>query len=423
MKLDSHIRERLQRCSKDEVAQAKLETLFSQIISKYEEVSNQLAMLERAISYDYDSILITDLGLEDPGPKIVYVNDGFTRMTGYTKEEVIGKTPRILQGPKTERMVLDRLKKGLSEGQGFFGHTINYRKDGSEFIAQWDIHPLTNAQGEITHWVSYQRDITEREKINKKIAEASLEFEDLEEDLKRTLLEIDRHGNIIDSNHAFRETIEYDSETLTDFRLWDLVVPEDVMRVKEACKNADEHIRRQDALTWVFKTGKDNEVILKARFRPGEENRGSRIKICFENVSLRNKLIEALKEKTLSLEETMHRDNEFTLKFKKEGDRVKCSFASDNFVKITGHQPRQVVENNVDLILDEKRKDAFFRHLEKAFEGTPTTVDCVYKKKDGSLLPIIQAFRPVWNEAHTAVEAVKTVAVLKLKESSGADDE
>ncbi len=49
-------------------------------------------------------------------------------MTGYLPEEVIGKTPRILQGPKTDRAILDRLKRRLIEGQAFFGHSINYRK-------------------------------------------------------------------------------------------------------------------------------------------------------------------------------------------------------------------------------------------------------------------------------------------------------
>jgi len=136
---------------------------------KYVQASSHVELLENAIRNDYDSILITELNLEKPGPKIVYVNEGFTRMTGYSKEETIGKTPRMLQGPKTDRAILDRLKRRLIEGQAFFGHTINYRKDGTEFINQWDIHPLINADGEVTHWVSYQRDVTEKKETAKAI--------------------------------------------------------------------------------------------------------------------------------------------------------------------------------------------------------------------------------------------------------------
>jgi PAS domain S-box-containing protein len=152
----------IKKFAKDAEAQARLEDAFKSQASEIATLKHQLDLLESAIRNDYDSIIITELSLEKPGPKIVYVNDGFTRMTGYTKQEVLGKTPRILQGEKTDRAILERLKRRLIEGQAFFGHTINYRKDGSEFINQWDIHPLMNAQGEVTHWVSYQRDVTEK---------------------------------------------------------------------------------------------------------------------------------------------------------------------------------------------------------------------------------------------------------------------
>lgn len=85
------------------------------------------------------SICVTDTNIESPGPFILYVNHRFQINTGYTAEEVIGKTPRILQGPKTERVVLDKLKKDLKEGKHFEGFTINYRKDGSEIYLDWAI--------------------------------------------------------------------------------------------------------------------------------------------------------------------------------------------------------------------------------------------------------------------------------------------
>lgn len=159
---DQEIIDVIRSLIKDNEALSKLEGLVGELSSRIRNLESQLGLLESAIRHDYDSILITELDLEKPGPKIVYVNEGFTRMTGYSKVDVIGKTPRILQGPKTDRAVLDRLKRRLTEGQAFFGHTINYRKDGTEFINQWDIHPLMNEKGEVTHWVSYQRDVTEK---------------------------------------------------------------------------------------------------------------------------------------------------------------------------------------------------------------------------------------------------------------------
>lgn len=69
-----------------------------------------------------------------PGYPIVYANPAFTLMTGYEPEEVIGKSPSILQGPKTDQEVIDRLKMDITHGRVFNGRAINYRKDGSEFM-------------------------------------------------------------------------------------------------------------------------------------------------------------------------------------------------------------------------------------------------------------------------------------------------
>jgi len=86
-------------------------------------------------------------------------------MTGYNEEEVIGKTPRILQGPRTDKATLSRLRHDLERGKVFSGETINYRKDGKEFNLEWQIAPLRNTAGKITNFVAIQRDITERKRL------------------------------------------------------------------------------------------------------------------------------------------------------------------------------------------------------------------------------------------------------------------
>jgi PAS domain-containing protein len=81
-----NLQEFLRECSKDEESYKKLIKFTEEIVEEREEAKNYLNLLERAIKSDYDSIVITTLELEAPGPKIVYVNDGFTRMTGFTRE-------------------------------------------------------------------------------------------------------------------------------------------------------------------------------------------------------------------------------------------------------------------------------------------------------------------------------------------------
>lgn len=117
-------------------------------------------LVELAAAYEQYSVIVTTAELESPGPQILYVNSAFTRMTGYSIRELLGRTPRVLQGPKTSREVLDRLKHALSAGQDFIARAVNYKRDGTEFQIEWIINHLRDASGRTTHYVALQRDIT-----------------------------------------------------------------------------------------------------------------------------------------------------------------------------------------------------------------------------------------------------------------------
>jgi PAS domain S-box-containing protein len=114
-------------------------------------------MLENAIEHSFHGIMISKA---EPGYPVIYVNDAFAEITGYGSEEIVGQSPAILQGPKTDRDVLNRLNQALSEGKLFHGEAINYRKDGSEFIMEWKIVPIKNENQVTSHYLALQRDVT-----------------------------------------------------------------------------------------------------------------------------------------------------------------------------------------------------------------------------------------------------------------------
>jgi PAS domain S-box-containing protein len=123
----------------------------------------QLKLLEKAVANLNDIVLITEAEpFEAPGPRIVFVNDAFVRRTGYSREEVIGKTPRILQGVKTQRAELARIGVALRKWEPVRAELINYTKAGEEFWLELDIVPVADDTGWFTHWVAVERDITER---------------------------------------------------------------------------------------------------------------------------------------------------------------------------------------------------------------------------------------------------------------------
>ncbi|MGY6534804.1 MAG: PAS domain S-box protein [Pararhodobacter sp.] len=124
----------------------------------------RLRLLEAALSRQSDILLITEAApINAPdGPRIVYVNDAFVKRTGFSRDEAIGATPRILQGPKTDRAELDRIRRALESWRPVRAELINYTKSGKEFWLELDIVPIADESGWYTHWVSVERDITER---------------------------------------------------------------------------------------------------------------------------------------------------------------------------------------------------------------------------------------------------------------------
>jgi PAS domain S-box-containing protein len=86
----------------------------------------------------------------------VFANRAFCASTRYSEKELLGQTPRILQGPRADRLLLKELAERLKNGEPFTGQTIHYRKDGTAYQAAWNISPICDDNGKITHFVSYQ---------------------------------------------------------------------------------------------------------------------------------------------------------------------------------------------------------------------------------------------------------------------------
>jgi PAS domain S-box-containing protein len=124
-------------------------------------------LLQSVVVNTNDAVVITEAQpIGEPGPNIIYVNEAFTRITGYSLEEVLGKTPRILQGAKTSRAELDKVWTALSRWETVTVQVINYRKDGSEFWNEFSVVPVADQTGWYTHWISVQRDITGRKRLD-----------------------------------------------------------------------------------------------------------------------------------------------------------------------------------------------------------------------------------------------------------------
>ena len=118
------------------------------------------SMLHFALESSFQGVMITEA---EHGYPIVYVNPAFCEMTGYSFDELIGKSPALLQGKKSDQAVLDDLRDKINRGEVFHGKTYNYKKDGSEFMMEWKIVPIRGVEGVVSHFLAIQRELKDNE--------------------------------------------------------------------------------------------------------------------------------------------------------------------------------------------------------------------------------------------------------------------
>ncbi len=144
-----------------------------QNILKHKEAEEQRRLLATAVRSSGEGMFITTADIDDDGPRIVYANESMATMTGYAAEELLNRPLDIFEGPETNRDVLSEMRAHLVRGEAFSAEVVSYRKDQSRYLARWQISPVRDEGGRITHFVSVQRDITETRRLERELVEIS----------------------------------------------------------------------------------------------------------------------------------------------------------------------------------------------------------------------------------------------------------
>ena len=149
---------------------------------KYEE---QLLLKDRALSAAAEGITISDPRL--PDNPLIYANEGFERLTGYSVAEVIGRNCRFLQGPDTAPETVDVIREAIRTDTACTVQILNYRKDGSPFWNRLSVTPVRDASGVVTNHIGIQSDITAQKEAEDELQKAKKELESANAHMRQDL--------------------------------------------------------------------------------------------------------------------------------------------------------------------------------------------------------------------------------------------
>jgi PAS domain S-box-containing protein len=195
-------------------------------ITERKKSDQQLRLLNTCVAHLNDIVIVTDADpINEPGPKIVFVNPAFERITGYAPSEALGRSPRFLQGRKTDHLVLKEIREALAKAQPIRREVINYRKDGAEYWMDIDVVPILDSAGECTHFAAIERDITE----SKRLKESLKLFRTLMDRSPDAIEVIDPEtGRFLDFNETSCRRLGYTREEMLSLSIPDVLDMGDV---------------------------------------------------------------------------------------------------------------------------------------------------------------------------------------------------
>ncbi len=194
------------------------------------EKNEKLRMYEQAINATNAGVLITDATQEDN--PIVFANRGFEELTGYRQEEILGRNCRFLQGDDRDQDAIDEVRAFIDAGKE--GHVAlrNYKKDGTPFWNELSIAPITNQQGEITHFVGIQNDVTELVETREKLKREKEFINAAVENMPGIFFMLNEDLNFIYWNNNLEEELGYTGEEIEGMSPMDFFNEKDHMEIQ-----------------------------------------------------------------------------------------------------------------------------------------------------------------------------------------------
>jgi PAS domain S-box-containing protein len=242
-------------------------------ITEQKQQAEQVRLLQSVVVNTNDAVVITEAEpIDEPGLRIIYVNEAFTKITGYSPEEVLGKTPRILQGTKTDRAELDKIRSALSRWESVTVEVINYRKNGSEYWNEFSIVPVADRTGWYTHWIAIQRDTTERKQAEQALRHSEERFRSLIENALDIIMILNTDGTIHYVSPSVEKVLGYPVSELVGKKIFEPIHPDDFATTYHSLTNTLQSVEITPPLEFRYRHKDNSWRTLEAISQPFIDN-------------------------------------------------------------------------------------------------------------------------------------------------------
>ncbi len=192
----------------------QVNTHLHQMLQSSRELTQEFEQLSLVANNTDNSVVIAD-----KRGRVEFVNQGFTKLTGYTADEVVGRKPgEVLQGPDTDPKTVQRIREKLKQGIPFYEEILNYRKSGESYWISLSINPIRNDAGQVEQYISIQADVTQ---IKRQTLDYTYKLEAISQ--SNAIIEFDVKGGIVDANEVFLNVSGYQKAELLRKNFWDLL--------------------------------------------------------------------------------------------------------------------------------------------------------------------------------------------------------
>ncbi len=336
---------------------------------------------------------------------IEYVNPAFERLTGYTKEEAIGDTPRILKSGVHEQKVYEELWTTILAGNVFRAEMVNRKKSGELFHAEKTITPIRDEQGRITHFVSTDKEITERKRAEEALKQQKDLYEALlkaQSDLGEGLLITDGQRTRFANDAAYQISGYSAAELIALPSLFELVVPEQravlIERFRQRLSGQEMPDRYQTAI--LHKSGQRISVELAVKLFRADDT--ARLVITARDITERKRGEEALRESEGRYRTLFENANDGIVTFTLEGTVTSVDRGLEAMLRwprneLIGQHYRKFV-SPAGVSLGEERTRRFLLG-----ERVPSIFEAEMVRKDGSVMQVEARTRPIRDKDGTPI--------------------